>query len=48
MDRDKEREESYYDEEDGAYAVHQLITEAYQSGVIDRLEIELDEETENE
>lgn len=38
MEDEKDREESYYDDEDGEYAVHQLITEAYQSGVIDRLD----------
>lgn len=37
MDKEKREEEFYYDEEDGSMAVHQLITEAYQSGSIDRL-----------
>lgn len=37
MAKEKHEEELYYDEEDGSMAVHQLITESYQSGSIDQL-----------
>ena len=36
MDKEKRQEELHYDE-DGEMTVHEQITEAYQSGVIDRL-----------
>jgi hypothetical protein len=36
VDKDRRQEELHYDE-DGEMAVHQQITEAYQSGVVDRL-----------
>lgn len=36
MEKDKRQGDLYFDEEDGTMAVHQLITESYQSGVVDR------------